>query len=216
MTKLGDAPIGLAMTGASGAQYGLRLLEQLLRAGRPVDLMLSKPGQLVVSMETELKVPGRPAEMQRFFAELYGAADGQLRVFGREEWTAPPASGSNASSAMVICPCTTATVSAVATGASRSLIERAADVIIKERRPLILVVRETPLSVIHLENLLTLARAGAVVLPANPGFYHRPDTVQDVVDFVVARILDHLGLDNNLVPRWGDDTPGTDDTAGRA
>ncbi len=213
---LNEAPIALAMTGASGAAYGLRLLETLLGSGRRVDLMLSKPGQLVVSMETDLRMPGRPAEIQRFFTELYAAEPGQLRVFGREEWTAPPASGSNASSAMVVCPCTTATVSAVAAGASRTLIERAADVIIKERRPLILVVRETPLSVIHLENMLTLARAGAVILPANPGFYHRPQTVADVVDFVVARILDHLGLDNTLVPRWGAQEPGTDEATGQA
>lgn len=216
MTTLNAAPIALAMTGASGAAYGLRLLEQLLGAGRRVDLMLSKPGQLVISMETDLRVPGRTADIQRFFAERYAAAPGQLRVFGREEWTAPPASGSNTSAAMVICPCTTATVSAVAAGASRTLIERAADVIIKERRPLILVVRETPLSVIHLENMLALARAGAVVLPANPGFYHRPATVEAVVDFVVARILDHLGIDNDLVPRWGDEASGTDANLGQA
>ena len=213
MTTLNDSPVALAMTGASGAFYGLRLLEELLAAGRRVDLMLSKPGQLVISMETDLRVPGRPADIQRFFTERFAAQPGQLRVFGREEWTAPPASGSNASAAMVICPCTTATVSAVAAGASRTLIERAADVIIKERRPLILVVRETPLSVIHLENMLTLARAGAVVLPANPGFYHRPDSVGEVVDFVVARILDHLGMANDLVPRWGEDA-GADTTDG--
>lgn len=216
MTECNDGPIALAMTGASGAGYGLRLLECLLGAGRRVDLMLSKPGQLVISMETDLRVPGRVADMQRFFTGQFAAAPGQLRVFGREEWTAPPASGSNAPAAMVICPCTTATVSAVAAGASRTLIERAADVVIKERRPLILVVRETPLSIIHLENMLTLARAGAVVLPANPGFYHRPDSVQAVVDFVVARILDHLGIENELVPRWGDDAGGTDANSGKA
>lgn len=195
--------VALAMTGASGAQYGLRLLECLLATECRVSLMISKPAQVVIGMETDLALPARTAEMQRFFCQRHGVPEARLTVYGREEWTAPVASGSAAPDAMVVCPCTTATVSALATGASRSLIERAGDVVLKERRTLVLVVRETPFSAIHLENMLTLARAGAVILPANPGFYHRPAGVAEIVDFVVARVLDHLGLEQSLVPAWG-------------
>jgi 4-hydroxy-3-polyprenylbenzoate decarboxylase len=131
-----------------------------------------------------------------------------LHGFGREEWFAPMASGSNPGDAMVICPCTMGTLAAVAAGLADSLIERAADVMLKEKRKLILVPRETPLSAIHLENMLRLDRAGALILPANPGFYHRPRSVEDVVDFVVARVLDHLGIAHTLVARWGE--PGAD------
>ncbi len=197
--------IALAMTGASGAPYGLTLLERLVVAGCRVSLMISRPAQVVLGMETDLGLPGRSQDIQRFFSERLEAGDGQIAVYGREQWTAPVASGSAAPDAMVVCPCTTATASALATGASRSLIERAGDVVLKERRPLILVVREMPLSVVHLENLLTLARAGAVVMPAAPGFYHRPASVQDLVDFVVARVLDHLGIDQDLIQPWGSD-----------
>jgi flavin prenyltransferase len=195
--------VALAMTGASGAQYGLRLLECLLGVGCRVSLMISRPAQVVIGMETDLALPARPAEIRRFFCERHGAPESQLAVYGREEWTAPLASGSAAPDAMVVCPCTTATVSALATGASRSLLERAGDVVLKERRRLVLVVRETPFSAIHLENMLTLARAGAVIMPANPGFYHRPQGVEALVDFVVARVLDHLGLPQQLMPAWG-------------
>ena len=196
--------ISLAMTGASGAQYGLRLLECLLSAGRTVYLMVSAPGQVVIGMETDLGLPGRPAEMQRVLSERYAAAPGQLSVFGREEWTAPVASGSSAPGAMVICPCTTGTLSAVANGASNNLIERAADVVLKEGRKLVIVPRETPLSVIHLENMLRLARMGVSILPANPGFYHNPTGIDDLVDFVVARILDQLDVEHAISKRWGD------------
>ncbi|GAB4292109.1 MAG: flavin prenyltransferase UbiX [Thiohalomonadaceae bacterium] len=196
--------ISLAMTGASGAPYGLRLLQCLIEAGQPVYLMVSSPAQVVLATETDLKVPGRPEEMQAFFTALYGAAPGQLQVFGKDQWLAPVASGSNAPRAMVVCPCSTGTLSAIATGASNNLIERAADVMLKERRQLIIVPREMPLSAIHLEHMLTLARLGVTVMPAAPGFYHQPQTVADLVDFVVARILDHLGLDQQLAPRWGE------------
>lgn len=198
-------PIALAITGASGAAYALRLLEVLLQQGERVDLMVSAPGHIVVSMETGLKLPGRPAEIQRVLSETFAAADGQLRVFGREEWTAPVASGSSAPRAMVVCPCTTGTLAGIAAGTSQNLIERAADVVLKEGRPLILVPRETPFSAIHLENMLKLARLGVVILPPNPGFYHNPASLSDLVDFVVARILDQLGIDNDLSPRWGDE-----------
>ena len=195
--------IAIAWTGASGIQYGLRLLECVIDAGCQVSLMVSKPAQVVIGLETDLALPARTADMQRFLTEKYGAGEEQLRVFGRDQWTAPLASGSAAPQAMVVCPCTTATVSAIASGASRSLIERAADVVIKERRKLILVVRETPLSSIHLENMLRLSHAGVVVLPASPGFYHRPASVDALVDFIVARVLDQLGIEHSLLVPWG-------------
>ena len=209
-----STPIALALTGASGAQYGLRLLQCLIAAGRPVHLMLSKPGQLVISMETDEKLPGRVAGIERYFAERYDAAPGQLKVHGPEEWTSCVASGSGAPHAMAVCPCSMATLSAIATGASRSLIERAADVMLKERRPLVVVPREMPFSSIHLRNMLTVAEAGGVILPACPGYYNRPQTVDDLVDHVVARVLDHLGVEQSLAPRWGHDNelPGVVET----
>lgn len=196
--------ITLIMTGASGAQYGLRLLECLLQAGCRVYLLLSRPAQVVINMETEHRLPGQPNEIASYFMALYGAQPGQLQVFGREQWTAPIASGSAVADATVVCPCTTGTLSAIASGSSRNLLERAADVAIKERKKLILVVRETPFSAIHLENMLKLARMGVIIMPANPGFYHRPASVQALVDFMVARVLDHLGIPQTLMPRWGE------------
>ena len=201
----GRTAIALAMTGASGALYGLRLLESLLEAGETVDFMISAPGQVVVSTESDLTLSGRPAEIQRLLTDRFGARDGQLRVYGREEWSAPVASGSGVPRAMVICPCTMGTLAAVACGMSDNLIDRAADVVLKEGRKLILVPRETPFSVIHLENMLRLARMGAVILPPNPGFYHQPRTLDDLVNFIVARILDQLGIAQALVPRWGEE-----------
>lgn len=200
---MGASDLALALTGASGVQYGVRVLECIVRAGGPVHLMLSRPAQVVLGLETDLGVPGRPAEIARFFTERFEAEPGQIRCYGPEQWTAPVASGSAAPRAMVVCPCSTATLSAVASGASRSLIERAADVVLKERRKLVLVVRETPFSEVHLENMLRLARMGAVIMPANPAFYHRPRTVEDLVDFMAARVLDHLDIAHELGPRWG-------------
>ena len=205
MTDRVSGPIALAMTGASGAQYGLRLLQCLLSAGLNVYLTLSKPAQMVIGLETDEKLPGRVTEIERWLSDAHRVPAGQLRVFGPEEWTAPLASGSNAPGAMIVCPCSMATIAGIAHGTSRNLIERAADVMLKERRPLIVVPRETPLSLIHLENLLRLAQAGAVVLPANPGFYTRPQSVADLVDFVVARVLDHLGVEHTLTKRWGEE-----------
>ena len=196
--------ISIAITGASGAQYGLRLLECLIEARLPVYLMLSKAAQVVLATETELKVPGSPHEMEGFFSERFGTDPGQLQVFGREQWMAPVASGSNAPRAMVVCPCSTGSLSAIATGASNNLIERAADVMIKERRQLIMVPREMPLSAIHLEHMHKLALMGVTIMPASPGFYHRPQSVGEMVDFVLASILDHLGVENSLLTRWGE------------
>lgn len=195
--------ITLAFTGASGMPYGIRLLELLLAEGKQIYLLYSQVAQIVAQQEMNLALPSRAKEAEVFFNRLYNIPDGQLRVFGREEWFAPVASGSNPADSMVICPCTMGTLAAIAVGLNQKLIERAADVMLKEHRQLILVPREMPFSVIHLENMLKLARSGAVILPANPGFYHHPQTIQDMVDFVVARILDHLGVKQTLTPRWG-------------
>ncbi len=198
--------ITLAITGASGAQYGLRLLECLLAADCEVYLMISQPAQVVIATETDIELPGRTDEQQRFLSERFGAKENQLRVFGRDQWMSPVASGSNDARAMVICPCSSATLSSVANGASRDLIERAADVMLKERRPLILLHREMPVSSIHLENMLKLSREGVVIMPASPGFYQQPAGIEDLVDFVVARILDQLDIEHTLMPRWGEST----------
>lgn len=195
--------ITVALTGASGMAYGLRLMECLLAADQRVWLLYSQAAHIVAKQELDLTLPPRAQDAEHLFAERYSAKPGQLKAFGREDWFAPVASGSNPGDAMVICPCSMGTLAAVAAGLADNLIERAADVMLKERRKLVLVPRETPLSAIHLENMLRLTRAGAVVLPANPGFYHRPASVQDVVDFVVARVLDQLGVAHELTARWG-------------
>ncbi len=195
--------IALAMTGASGVQYALRLLGCLLDAGCHVYLLVSRPAHVVIGMDTDLRVPSRTADMQRFFEQRHADASGTLEVLGMEQWTAPIASGSGAPDAMVICPCTTGTLASVAGGLCTSLLERAADVVLKERRRLIVMPREMPFSEIHLENMLRLARMGAIIMPPNPGFYNHPQSVDDLVDFVVARILDHLDIEQTLTPRWG-------------
>lgn len=201
--NLRDDGITLALTGASGAQYGLRLLACLLAAGRPVHLLVSDPARVVIGMETEESLPGRNRDAERYLAQRYGAADGQLRLLGQNEWTAACASGSGAPRRMVICPCTTGTLAALAAGTSNNLIERAGDVALKERGQLIVVPREMPFSTLHLENMLRLSQAGAVIMPPSPGFYHHPQRIEDLVDFVVARILDHLDIPQELMPRWG-------------
>ena len=199
------APVCLALTGASGLAYGLRLLECLLRAERPVQLVYSQAAQIVARQELDLELPSRPAEARTaLLARLPGVPAELLQVFGREEWFAPIASGSNPPQAMVVCPCTMGTLAAIAQGLSDNLIERAADVVLKEGRKLILVPRETPFSVLHLENMLRLARAGAVILPPSPGFYQRPQSVAEIVDFVVARVLDQLQVPHRLLAPWGE------------
>ena len=199
------APVCLALTGASGLAYGLRLLECLLRAERPVQLVYSQAAQIVARQELDLELPSRPVEARAaLLARLPGVPAELLQVFGREEWFAPIASGSNPPQAMVVCPCTMGTLAAIAQGLSDNLIERAADVVLKEGRKLILVPRETPFSVLHLENMLRLARAGAVILPPSPGFYQRPQSVAEIVDFVVARVLDQLQVPHRLLAPWGE------------
>lgn len=199
--------ITLAFTGASGMPFGLRLLECLVAARCHVYLLYSSAAQVVAKQECALTIPAQPREAARMFAERCNAAEGQVEVFAREDWNAPIASGSSAADAMAICPCTVGTLGAIAAGLADNLIERAADVMLKERRKLVLVPRETPLSAIHLENMLKLAQAGAVILPPAPGFYNDPRSVGDLVDFVVARVLDQLGVAHSLQPRWGARTP---------
>lgn len=195
--------IALAFTGASGLPYGLRVLDCLLQAGCQVHLVVSQAAHIVARQELQLTIPARPAEAETMLGARYGATPGQLRVFGLQEWFAPLASGSNPPDAMVICPCTMGTLAKVAAGMADDLICRGADVVLKEGRKLVLVPRETPFSVIHLENMLRLARAGAVILPPNPGFYHHPADLDGLVDFVVARILDQLAVPHALMARWG-------------
>ena len=195
--------VTVAFTGASGLPYGLRLLECLLAARMRVFLLYSSAAQIVARQELDLALPTQPAAAAAYFAERYHAQPGQLTVFGREDWMSPVASGSNPADAMAICPCSMGTLGAIASGLADNLIERAADVMLKEKRRLVLVPRETPLSAIHLENMLRLARAGAVILPPAPGFYGHPQTIDDLVDFVVARTLDQLGVRHELGPRWG-------------
>jgi 4-hydroxy-3-polyprenylbenzoate decarboxylase len=196
--------VTLAITGASGVQYGLRLLECLVAAEGSVALMVSNAAQVVFASETKLQVPGQPKAMAAFFTELYCAAPGQIQVYGKQQWLAPVASGSGRPRSMVVCPCSTGSLSAISTGASNNLIERAADVALKERWPLILVPREAPYTEVHLKCMLDLTRMGAVIIPASPGFYHQPKTVADLVDFVVARILKQLGLPQAFLPYWGE------------
>ena len=197
--------ITLALSGASGMAYGLRLLECLLTADLQVYLLVSQAAHIVAKQELGVALPARPLDLEKQLTESLHARDGQLRVFGREDWNAPVASGSNPADAMVVCPCSMGTLAAIAHGISDNLIERAADVMLKEQRKLILVPREAPFSTLHLENMLKLSKMNAVILPANPGFYHRPQSVEDVIDFVVARILDQLGVQHALMARWGDD-----------
>lgn len=190
-------PVVMAFTGASGAPYGVRLLQALVQAQHPVSLIVSSHGLRLIQTETSLgSVDGLRSHV--------GAAawDRWVTVYDDADRGAGPASGSHRARAMVVCPCSMGTLAAIAAGTSRSLVERAADVTLKERRPLILVTRETPLSSIHLENMLRVTHAGAVVMPAAPGFYHKPTRIEELVDFIVARALDHLGVENSLAPRW--------------
>ena len=196
--------VTVAFTGASGAQYGLRLLQCLLSENAEVFVVFSKAARVVIGTETDLKLPPGTGETEKALRDYLGISTGTLTVCGLEQWTSPIASGSGAPHQMVVCPCSTGTLSAIATGASNNLIERAADVAIKEQRKLILVPREAPFSAIHLENMLKLARLGVSITPANPGFYHKPQSINDLVDFVVARVLDQLGVAQTLMPRWGE------------
>jgi flavin prenyltransferase len=201
MSEGATLPIVMAVTGASGAPYAVRLVEALVAARQPVQLIVSDHGLRMLRTETDI---GSVAELRARVGA--GRWDAQVTLFDDDDRGAAPASGSARNRGMVVCPCSMGTISAISQGTSRSLVERAADVALKERRTLVLVPRETPYSAIHLENMLRLTRAGAVVLPASPGFYHRPSEIGELVDFVVARVLDHLGVEHSIGRRWGEST----------
>jgi 4-hydroxy-3-polyprenylbenzoate decarboxylase len=190
-------PVIVAITGASGAPYAVRLLQQLVRYRMPIWLIISGHGYRLLQTETDI---ADLAGLREHVGAL--AFDACVTVYDDNDRGAAPASGSARTAGMVICPCSMGTVSAIAYGTSRSLVERAADVVLKERRKLILVPRETPLSLIHLENLTQVTRAGALVIPAAPGFYNKPTSIAELVDFIVARILDQLDVPHNIGKRW--------------
>ncbi len=192
---MNERPLVMAITGASGAPYAVRLLEVLARAGTPVWLIVSRHGRRLLAEECAIE------DLDGLRART-GGDWSSVTAFTDDDRGAKPASGSQRTRGMVICPCSMGTVSAVSQGSSRSLVERAADVTLKEGRKLVLVMRETPLSRVHLRNLLAVAEAGATVLPAAPGFYHRPTRIEELVDFVVQRILDQLGLEIEMARRW--------------
>ncbi|WP_318490121.1 flavin prenyltransferase UbiX [Photobacterium leiognathi] len=200
-----DKRITLAWTGASGAPYGLRLLECLLAADYQVYLLISSAARVVLATEHGLKLSASPNKAREQLVEHLHCDADKLIVCGKDDWFSPVASGSAAPKQMVVCPCSAGSLASIAYGMSDNLIERAADVVIKERGQLLLVVRETPFSTIHLENMLKLSKLGVTVMPAAPGFYHQPQSIDDLIDFMVARILDHLGVEQGLVPRWGYD-----------
>jgi 4-hydroxy-3-polyprenylbenzoate decarboxylase len=197
--------ITLAITGASGAAYALRLLELLVQHDLRVFILISEAARIVLETEEGITLPQDPQQTAVFLQKRFSAADGQLSVFGPDEWTAPVASGSGAPKQMIVCPCTMGTLAAIAMGASDNLLERAADVIIKERGTLIIVPREMPYSSIHLENMLKLSRMGVTILPASPSFYNKPQKISDLIDSVVGRVLDHAGIEHRLQSRWGQD-----------
>lgn len=195
--------ITLALTGASGAPYALRLLQCVTLHYEKTYLLLSAPARVVLATECDIALPDNTREQLNRLSERLQLPSEKIELLARDNWMSAVASGSSAPKQMVVCPCSTGTLSAIAQGASDNLIERAADVVLKEKGQLILVPRETPYSAIHLENMLNLARLGVTILPASPGFYQQPKTVDDLVDFIVARILDHLGIEQRLMPRWG-------------
>lgn len=196
--------IAVAITGASGAAYAKRLLQQLLAKGLTVHLMISAAGRIVLADELDWKLPARAGDVQHKLVKEFACESSQLIVYGEQQWSSPLASGSHSVRTLIVCPCTMGTLSAIACGSSDNLINRAADVMLKEQRKIILIPREAPFSVIHLENMLKLARLGVCILPPNPGFYFRPDSVEDIIDFVVARILDQAGIEHQLSSRWGE------------
>lgn len=198
-----NSKITLAITGASGAAYALRLLECLVAANYQVFVLYSSAARVVFDTELGLKLPSSPDAASKFLTERYKAKPEQIIVFGKEQWFSPVASGSAAPKKMVVCPCSTGTLAAISQGMSDNLIERAADVVIKERGQLILVPRETPFSTIHLQNMLTLSQMGVTIMPAAPGFYHQPESISDLIDFMVGRLLDHLAIEQSIMPRWG-------------
>lgn len=195
--------ITLAITGASGAPYALRLLQELAKHYQQVYLMLSSAARVVLATECNIQVNKAPSVVEKELTEALKLPQGFVQAFSNDNWMSPVASGSSAPKQMIICPCSTGTLSAIANGASDNLIERAADVVLKERGQLILVPRETPYNTIHLQNMVRLSEVGVTIMPASPGFYNQPQSIKDLIDFMVARILDHLNLEHQLGHRWG-------------
>lgn len=196
--------VALAITGASGAPYARRLLEVLLASDITVHLMISAAGRIVLADELDWKLPARAGDIKSMLVDQFGCQPHQIHVYGEQQWSAPLASGSHRVPTLIVCPCTMGTLSSIAVGQSDNLINRAADVMLKENRKLILVPREAPFSAIHLENMLKLSRLGVCILPPSPGFYFRPTQLDEIIDFVVARILDQTGIEHTLMPRWGE------------
>jgi len=194
----------IAMTGASGAAYGLRLIQRLSTQNIFLHILLSDAARVVLKQEADISLPESAEACTAKLCEFLKISDKHLRCYGLKDWFSPTASGSAGIKRMVIVPCSMGSLARIAMGASDNLIERAADVILKERRQLILVPRETPLSSIHLENMLKLAKAGAHIIPAMPGFYHRPESVDDIVNFIVDRVIDQLDILNTEAKRWGE------------
>ena len=203
MSKTNHSAITLAITGASGAPYALKLLQELTQHYQKVYLMLSSAARVVLATECGVQVNKSPSVIERELAEQLSIDAGAIEAFSSDNWMSPVASGSSAPKQMIVCPCSTGTLSAIAHGASDNLIERAADVVMKERGQLILVPREAPFNTIHLENMTRLSQMGVTIMPASPGFYNEPKSIDDLVDFMVARILDHLNLEHSLGHRWG-------------
>ena len=195
-------PLIVGITGASGAVYAVRLVEVLLRSGREVHLTISPSGAAVIEQELGITLDLETFEPSLLFP-IVSDYSGTLRYFHHQDFMAPMASGSFLTGGMTICPCSGTTLSAIAAGSGSNLIQRAAEVQLKERRPLVLVPRETPLSLTHINNMRRATEAGAVILPASPGWYHGVEKLDDLVDFIVARICDQLGVQNTLIERWG-------------
>jgi len=192
----------VGITGASGSIYGLRLIEELLSAQVELGVLLSDAGRQVLAFETGLSLDAEPASCEEQLRAHVRAGE-SLRVYGMNDFCAPIASGSSAPDAVVVCPCSMGTLGRLAAGLSDNLLERVADVALKERKQLLLVPRETPFNQLHLENMLRLSQAGAQILPAMPGFYQKPQSVAEMVDFVIGKVLDQLGVEHRLFQRWG-------------
>lgn len=195
--------IAMAITGASGAIYAVNLLKELLKKDLQINLVLSDAAAIVFATELEMELPENIKEREVFFHKKFEVDAKKLKLYDNKDWFSPIASGSAQLDAMLVVPASSGTISAIAQGASNNLIERGADVFLKERRKLILLTRETPLNQIHLENMLKITQMGGIIMPASPGFYHKPTKISDLVDFIVSRILAQLGLEQNLTKEWG-------------
>ncbi|MBE9504729.1 MAG: UbiX family flavin prenyltransferase [Proteobacteria bacterium] len=204
-----NQPVTVVITGASGSIYGVRLIENLLEAGKGVNLLISDPGFIVLEEEMGISWKGDELSVNQLVREYFNT-DKELIYFDNSNYFSPLASGSSGRGTMVIAPCSMGTIGRIASGISANLIERAADVVLKEKGNLVLLPRETPLNAIHLENMLMLSRMGARIVPAMPGFYHKPQTMDDLINFVVGKLLDQIGIEHDLVKKWGAEASATE------